>query len=73
MSLKHTKNKSIVFGTNHSLRNKPKLNLMLNKMNIEQVEETKLLGVILESNLSWTKHINSKYCGCKDGEEYISN
>ena len=37
--------KSIVFGTNHSLSSRPQLNLVMNGVAVEQVEETKLLGV----------------------------
>jgi hypothetical protein len=49
--------KSIVLGRNHSLNPKPQLNIVLNNMEIEQVEETKLLGVTLDCKLSWSKHI----------------
>ena len=34
--------KSIAFGTNHSLNPKPQLNLVINNVEIEQVEVTKL-------------------------------
>jgi hypothetical protein len=37
-----SKNKSIVFGTNHSLSSRPHLNLVMNCVAVEQVEETKL-------------------------------
>ena len=37
--------KSIVFGTNHSLNPKPQLNIVINNVEIEQVQVTKLLGV----------------------------
>ena len=49
----------MVFGTNHSLSSKPQLNLVMNGEVVEQVEETKLLGVTLDCKLSWTKHIDS--------------
>ena len=54
-----TKTKSIVFGTNHCLSSRPQLNLAMNGLAVEQVEETKLLGVTLDSKLSWSKHIDS--------------
>jgi hypothetical protein len=38
-----SKTKSIVFGTNHSLNPKPQLNVVMNDVETEQVEETKLL------------------------------
>jgi hypothetical protein len=34
---------SIVFGTNHTLNPKPQLNIVMNNVEIEQIEETKLL------------------------------
>ena len=45
--LKISKTKSIVFGTNPSLNSQPQLNLVMNGVAVEQVEETKLLGVTL--------------------------
>ena len=54
-----SKTKSIVFGTNHSLSSRPQLNLVMNGVAVEQVEETKLLGVALDCKLSWSKHIDS--------------
>ena len=49
-----SKTQTIVFGTNHSLNPKPKLNLVINNVEIEQVELTKLLGVTLDCKLSWS-------------------
>ena len=46
--LNSSKTKSIVFGTNHSLNPKPQLNLVINNVEIEQVDVTKLLGVTLD-------------------------
>ena len=45
-----SKTKSILFGTNHSLNTKPQLNLVMDNVEIEQVEKTKLLGVTLDCN-----------------------
>jgi hypothetical protein len=59
MKLNIKKKKSIVFGTGHSLNVKPCLDLLLNYVALEQVEETKLLAVTLDSKLSWSKHIDS--------------
>ena len=42
------KTRSIVFGTKHSLGSKPQLNLVLNNVAVEQVQETKLLGITLD-------------------------
>ena len=54
-----SKTESIVFGTNNSLNPKPQLNLVMNNVEIEQVEETKRLGLTLECKLSWSKHIDT--------------
>ena len=54
-----SKTKIVVFGTNHSLNPKPQLNLVLNHVDIEQVEVTKLLGVTLDSKLPWSKHVDT--------------
>ena len=54
-----SKTKSIVFGPNHSLSSRPQLNLVMNGVSVEQVEETKLLGVTLDSKLLLSKHIES--------------
>ena len=43
-----SKTRSIVFGTKHSLNPKPQLNLVINNVEIEQVEVTKLLGETLD-------------------------
>ena len=40
-----SKTKSIVFGTNHSLKPKPQRNLVINIVETEQVEVTKLPGL----------------------------
>ena len=53
---KYFKNTKCVFGTNPSLNAKLQLNLVMNKVEIEQVEETKLLEVTLDCKLSWSKH-----------------
>ena len=47
-----SKTKSIVFGTNHSFSARPQLNLEINGVAVEQVEETKLLGITLYCKLS---------------------
>lgn len=54
-----SKTKNIVFGTNHSLCSRPQLNLILNNVAVEQVEERKLLGVILDFKMLWTRHKDS--------------
>ena len=43
-----SKTKNIVFGTNQSLSSRPQINLGMNGVAVEQVEETKLLGVNLD-------------------------
>ena len=51
-----SKTKSIVFV---SLSFRPQWNLVMNGVAVEQVEDTKLLGVTLDCKLSWSKHIDS--------------
>ena len=48
LTLNIYKTKSIVFGTKHSLNPKPQLNLVINTVEIEQVEMSKLLVVTLD-------------------------
>ncbi len=57
--LNTSKTKSIVFGSNCSLRSKPELKLYINKTLIQQVNEVKLLGITLDNKLSWSKHIEN--------------
>lgn len=62
LSLNTEKTKFIVFDKKeklrlHSLEN---LNVQLNNINIERVNETKFLGVILQDDLTWTSHIADK-------------
>ena len=54
-----SKTTSMVMGSHHTLQDQPVLNLCINKLSIQQVQETKLLGVILDNKLSWTKQINN--------------
>ena len=51
------KTNSNVFGTKSMLTNKPKLRLSVNDVAVEQVQETKLLGIIFDNKLTWSKHI----------------
>ena len=52
------KTKSIVFGTKCSVKNKPQLNIIVKGMPIEQVEDTKLLGITLDNKLTWSKQVD---------------
>ena len=53
-----SKTKCIVLGTRHRLSTSPKLDLNLCSLAVQQVESTKLLGVMLDCTLSWSKHID---------------
>ena len=53
------KTKSILIGSKHQLEAKPKLNLFIDNIHIEQVNEVKLLGITIDSALSWSKHIDN--------------
>lgn len=50
----------MVIGTSHSLCSKPILDLHINNISVKQVEDAKLLGLIIDNKLSWDKHINSR-------------
>jgi hypothetical protein len=50
-ALNISETKSIVFGTKHSTNPKPQLNLVINIVEIEQVEMTKMFGVTLDCKL----------------------
>ncbi len=52
-----SKTNSIVFGSKTMLMNEPKLKLYVNDVAVEQVQETKLLGILFDSKLTWSKHI----------------
>ena len=52
------KTKSILIGSRHKLFRSPKLDLKLNNVTVEQVNSIKLLGVMLDSRLSFSNHIN---------------
>lgn len=52
-----TKTKSMVFGPRLLLFDDPQLHLSLSGIAIKQVEETKLLGVMLDRQLSWSYHM----------------
>lgn len=54
-----SKTKSIVLGTQYKLANNPQLNLSMKNINIEQVNMIKLLGLTIDSSLSWSSHINN--------------
>ena len=58
LALNVTKTKSIVFGSRYMLADDPQLHLSMSGTPIEQVKKTKLLGVLLDSQLSWSGHID---------------
>jgi hypothetical protein len=52
------KTKCIIFGSRHMLVDDPQLQLSISGIPIEQVKKAKLLGVLLDSQLSWSDHID---------------
>ena len=52
------KTKSIVIGSKYLLRNVPSLVLEINNIPVEQVYDVKLLGIIVDQHLAWSKHID---------------
>lgn len=53
-----SKTVSIIFGSKYRLSDNPKINLQVNSQNVQQVKKVKLLGLWLDSTLSWSDHIN---------------
>ena len=47
----------MIFGTNHTLHSNPRLDITINNEKIKQVNEVKLLGIIIDNKLTWDKHI----------------
>lgn len=52
-----SKTTCFVVGTPFSLLSKPKLELTIEQNSVEQKEEAKLLGVMIDSRLCWDKHV----------------
>ena len=57
LALNETKTKFIIFHTRH---NSPPstFQIVLNNVELERVEYTKFLGILIQENLSWGTHIN---------------
>ena len=53
-----SKTNSILFGTKHALEAKPVLNVCVDNVGIAHVQETKLLGIVLDGTLSWSTQIS---------------
>ena len=54
------KTKSMIIAPRQKLQlTKPKLNLTLGTSIIEEVKEHKMLGLIVDNNLTWNKHIEN--------------
>lgn len=54
-----SKTKSIILGSSHKLSSRPTLRLNLSGELIEQVDKVKLLGLRIDSQLSWSEHIDT--------------
>ena len=60
MSIHPDKTKAMIITTRQKHQRAPlKLSLSLGEKNIEQVNEHKVLGLIIDSDLSWHSHLNS--------------
>ena len=57
--LNAAKTKSLLIGSASKLKENLTLNLVINNIEVEQVRELKLLGIIIDQTLSWTSHINN--------------
>jgi len=53
-----SKTASIIFGSKHRLADNPKIEIQVNGQNVQHVKKVKLLGLWLDSTLSWLDHIN---------------
>ena len=53
------KTKCMVFGSRHKLEGNPQLSLSVVGKPVEQVTEAKLLGVVLDPKLNWTRQIDN--------------
>ena len=57
MSINPKKSKSMIISTKQKrIKNHYKINLNISNQNIEQTNEHKLLGVIIDENLQWSSH-----------------
>ena len=54
-----SKTKGIIFGSRHRLSARPKLDLYVDKVPIEQVEKVQLLGMVIDNHLTWSKQIDN--------------
>lgn len=59
LALNTSKTKCMMLGSRHKLATSPRLTLNLGNATIQQVESTKLLGVMVDSTLTWSSHINT--------------
>ena len=60
LSINITKTKFILFKTKKKKLNY-KIEISKNNQNIEQVNQTTFLGVIIDENLTWNSHLNLIY------------
>ena len=58
LTLNTAKTKFVVFGSRNKLSYTLKLSLTINRQPVEQVNEFKYLGLILDDKLSFDQHIN---------------
>ena len=54
-----SKTKGIIFGSRHRLSARPKLDLYVDKVPMEQVEKVQLLGMVIDNHLTWSKQIDN--------------
>ena len=54
-----SKTNCMIVGSNHNIDNNPVLNIKIENITVNQVHETKLLGITVDNKLSWKKHISN--------------
>lgn len=59
LALNLSKTKSMIIGSKQKLRLGSELKLHIARQRIQRVEKAKLLGLVINSSLSWTEHINT--------------
>ena len=58
LSLNVIKTNYMIFATTHKIKNCPKIDVKINDLSISRCDKKDYLGLILEEELKWNKHID---------------
>ena len=61
LSLNATKTEFMIIGSKQRVKNFDQVDLNIQGQHIERVSQTKYLGVTIDSNITWSKHIETMY------------